>query len=267
MGEITKFFLIIVIFLQCFRGLFSQTYRNSNVGLTVVPTDIPDGTRRIELHYNDIRIINDSSFSFIDVSVVTDLYLYNNKIESISKGAFTGFTSLESLYLSNNKLSELELNCNDLPNLNRLDLQYNLLIAVPAFYGSCSSLETLLLSYNDIDKTTVNDFENITYIRSITLKSNKLEDFQSFHGSAISMSRTSEVLLSNNKLTVINARTFDGFDNLYCIHIYYNKMKYFSITSSHVPRLAEIHLYENENRRVSKILWDDECSEIFSTKS
>ena len=116
---------------------------------------------------------------------------------------------------------------------------------MPAFYGSCSSLQYLILSNNKIDKTTANDFENITYIRSITLKSNKLVNFQSFHGSNILMSRTSEVLLSSNELTVIDARTFEGFDILYRIHIYENKVKKFSITSSDVPRLAEIYLYEN----------------------
>ena len=245
MGKMAKLFLIIVVLLQCFCGLVSQTYRNSNAGLKAVPTDIPDGTRRIELYSNDIRIINDSSFSFVDVSEVTDLYLFNNKIENISKGAFAGFTSLESLYLSNNQLSALELNCNDLPNLNTLDLKHNLLTAVPGFYGICSSLVTLSLSYNEIDKTTANDFEKITYIRSITLTSNKLENFQSFHGSDISMSGTS-VFVSYNELTVIHARTFDGFDNLNRIHIHYNKIRYFSITSSDVPRLVEIHLYKNE---------------------
>ena len=227
MGRMAKLFLIIVVLLQCFCGLVSQTYRNSNAGLKAVPTDIPDGTRRIELYSNDIRIINDSSFSFVDVSEVTDLYLFNNKIENISKGAFAGFTSLESLYLSNNQLSALELNCNDLPNLNTLDLKPNLLAAVPAIYGSCLSLVNLLLSYNEIDKTTANDFKNITYIRYITLTSNKLENFQSFHGSDISMSRTSEVLVSYNELTVIQARTFDGFDNLNRIHIHYKQNQKF----------------------------------------
>ena len=123
---------------------------------------------------------------------------------------------------------------------------------MPAFYGSCSSLQYLLLSNNQVDKATANDFENITYIRSLTLKSNKLVNFQSFHGSNILMSRASEVLLSSNELTVIDARTFEGFDILYRIHIYENKVKKFSITSSDVPRLAEIYLYENEMEEFPK---------------
>ena len=220
MGEIAKLFLLIIIPLQCFRGKVSQTYRNSSAGLTAVPTDIPDGTTKIALHFNDIRTIEDSSFSYIDVSIITELVLFVNKIENISKDAFVGFTSLETLLLSSNKLRELDINCNDLPNLNRLDLENNLLTAMPDFYGSCSSLQYLILSNNKIDRTTANDFENITYIRAITLKSNKLVNFQSFHGSNILMSRTSEVLLSSNELTVIDARTFEGFDILYRIHIF-----------------------------------------------
>ena len=125
MAEIVKLFLLIIIPLQCFRGMVSQTYRNSSAGLTTVPTDIPDGTTKIALHYNDIRTIEDSSFSYFDGSIVTELLLFGNKIENISKNAFVGFKSLESLDLGNNKLRELELNCNDVPNLNRLDLENN----------------------------------------------------------------------------------------------------------------------------------------------
>ena len=88
MGEFAKLFLVFIIFLQCFRGMVSQTYRNSSAGLTTAPKDIPDGTTTIALRYNDIRTIEDSSFSYIDVSIITELVLFVNKIENISKNAF-----------------------------------------------------------------------------------------------------------------------------------------------------------------------------------
>ena len=185
MREILKFFFIIIIFFQCFHGMISQTYSRTFAGLTAVPRNIPNGTTWISLQYNLIRIIDDSSFNYADFSSVTTLVLYDNSIEIISKCAFAGFTSLKTLLLSNNQLRELELNCRNLPNLSRLDLQFNLLVAMPAFYGNCSVLDTLELSFNDIDQIISEDFENITNVNSIKLGSNDVINFPSFHGSKI----------------------------------------------------------------------------------
>ena len=214
MGEIFKFFSIIIIFFQCFQGMISQTYSRMFGGLTAVPRDIPDGTTWISLQYNLIRIIDDSSFYYADFSSVTTLVLYDNSIEIISKGAFAGFANLKRLLLSNNRLRELELDCNDLPNLSELDLQSNLLVAMPAFHGNCSSLEILELSFNNIDQIISEDFENITNVNSIKLGSNDVISFPSFHGSNILLNEVTEIDLVFNELKLINARAFEGFGKL-----------------------------------------------------
>ena len=239
-------FLVIIILCQCFHGMISQSYSRTFGGLSAVPRNIPDGTTWINLQFNSIRTIDESSFNYADFSSVTNLILSENAIEIISKDAFVGFTSLQKLLLGNNLLRELEVNCRDLPNLSELEIRQNLLVAMPAFHGNCSSLGTLELSFNNIDKIISEDFENITNINSIKMRSNGLINFPSFHGSNIGMKEVFEIDLAYNEIKLINARTFEGFDKLNRIDLTYNKIQNFSIASSDVPLVSEIELNRNE---------------------
>ena len=245
-SETLKFYSLIIIFSQCFYGTVCQIYSRNFAGLTTVPRNIPDGSTWISLQFNLITTIDDSSFNYADFSSVTTLILYDNQIESISKAAFAGFTSLRTLLLSNNRLRELDLDCRDLPNLSELQLHNNLLAVMPAFHGNCSSLESLELSFNDIYEITSKDFENITNVNSIKLKSNGIINFQSFHGLSISMKEVTEIDLAYNELKLVNARAFEGFDKLYSIDLNYNKIQNLSMTSSDVPLVMEIKLDTNE---------------------
>ena len=159
MGKIFKCFSVVIILFQCFHGMISHSYHRTFGGLSTVPRNIPNGTTWINLQYNSIRTVDESSFNYADFSSVTTLILSENRIEIISKDAFAGFTSLKKLQLISNLLRELEVNCRYLPNLSELEIRYNLLVAMPAFHGNCSSLETLDLSYNNIDKIISEDFE------------------------------------------------------------------------------------------------------------
>ncbi|XP_053296603.1 matrix-remodeling-associated protein 5 [Pleuronectes platessa] len=117
--------------------------------LLTIPPGLPSHTRRINLGFNSISRIPDSSLAGLDRAEL--LMLHSNDLHHLPDAAFKDMKSLQILKLSYNKLSEISspLTFSGLTSLLRLYLDHNLLQHVhPRALLQLPSLKLLRLQGN-----------------------------------------------------------------------------------------------------------------------
>ena len=129
-----------------------QNYMNDFQRLTHVPTQIPDGIKKIYLNNNKITKIK--SRAFYQYSECTNLRLDWNRLTEVRKDMWTGLESLQYLSLEHNYIEVIEPSAfADLPNLKGLYLHNNKLKSLPDNMFSLKQmprLEILTLHDNSI---------------------------------------------------------------------------------------------------------------------
>ena len=220
--SVYRIIIIINLILQIHCAAPAVIYYGYSQGLTSIPTDIASNTFRIDIRNNHIQNIDDSSFSFTTFTALEEIYLYNNEIESISRGAFTGLTKVTTLGLTNNKIQELELSANDLPLLDELKLENNEMTTMPVFHGSFSVLKTIFLNINKISTISSENFENITGLETIYISSNELAAFD------------------------VSKRLSSGLINFERLHLSNNMLQELELISDDFPNLNDLELINND---------------------
>ena len=109
------------------------------------------------------------------------MFLIRNKIENVGERAFVGFQNIKYISLSSNQLSDILLQADDIPRLQKLSFWNNQFTKIPTFYGFFQSFREIYLGRNFISHVCEDDFENITNIEEIDISHNGLISFEPKH--------------------------------------------------------------------------------------
>ena len=127
------------------------TSRN-NESLNEIPSGMDPSSTDIDLSYNNITSCPGYAFnSFTDL---TNLNMDSNNIDTVDEDTFFG-TPIVSLLLSDNRLTRI-------PDLNAIS----------------STLETLILDFNEITAVSIGHFVNISKLKYLSLNGNPLLTFE-----------------------------------------------------------------------------------------
>ncbi|XP_060162507.1 leucine-rich repeat-containing G-protein coupled receptor 5 isoform X2 [Globicephala melas] len=195
-----------------------------------------DGLHSLEtlgFHSNNIKLIPEKAFVG-NPSLIT-IHFYDNPIQVVGRSAFqhlpelriltlngasqitefpdlTGTASLESLTLTGAQISSLpQTVCDQLPNLQVLDLSYNLLEDLPSF-SVCRKLQKIDLRHNEMCEIRANTFQQLFSLRSLNLAWNKIAII---HPNAFSTLPSLRKLdLSSNRLSSFPVTGLHGLTHL-----------------------------------------------------
>ena len=173
---------------------WSNSYYKTNTGITEVPTDIPDRAR--DVYLTDNRIVTITTGAFSNLSLCTGLYLDHNEISEIRRGMFDGLVSLVKLSLTWNRIRQVEPGSfRSLTRCVTIMLIGNQLTEVnPGTWEGLESVEFLYLNYNRIKRLQTGAFVN---------PGNQTEELRSLK----------RLLLMHNDLETIESRAFYGLEN------------------------------------------------------
>ncbi|XP_047285757.1 leucine-rich repeat-containing G-protein coupled receptor 5 isoform X2 [Homo sapiens] len=159
---------------KCFDGLHSLETLDLNYNnLDEFPTAIRTLSNLKELHFydNPIQFVGRSAFQHLPELRTLTL---NGASQITEFPDLTGTANLESLTLTGAQISSLpQTVCNQLPNLQVLDLSYNLLEDLPSF-SVCQKLQKIDLRHNEIYEIKVDTFQQLLSLRSLNLAWNKI---------------------------------------------------------------------------------------------
>ncbi|XP_033991668.1 LOW QUALITY PROTEIN: leucine-rich repeat-containing G-protein coupled receptor 5A-like [Trematomus bernacchii] len=210
---------------NCFHGLHSLETLDLNYNsLVEFPTAIRSlgHLKELGFHSNNIQSIPEQAF-IGNPSLIT-IFFYDNPIQSVGRSAFqdlpelrtlslngaadltefpdlTGTKSLESLTITGARITSLPSSvCEQLPNLQLLDLSYNQIQSLPSFSG-CESVQKIDLHHNEIEELEENTFHGLMSLRSLDLSWNRLWSVK--RNSFSALPALSKLDLSSNQLSAL----------------------------------------------------------------
>ncbi|XP_076578835.1 leucine-rich repeat-containing G-protein coupled receptor 5-like [Chaetodon auriga] len=221
---------------NCFHGLHSLETLDLNYNsLVEFPTAVRSLSHLKELgfHSNNIQSIPEHAFTG-NPSLIT-IFFYDNPIQSVGPSAFqnlpelrtlslngaadltefpdlTGTKSLESLTITGARIKSLPSSvCEQLQNLQLLDLSYNQIQTLPSFSG-CESIQKIDLHHNEIEELEENTFHGLMSLRSLDLSWNRLSSMKPNSFSALPA--LTKLDLSSNQLSSLPLIGLHGLTHL-----------------------------------------------------
>ncbi|XP_006859622.1 PREDICTED: leucine-rich repeat-containing G-protein coupled receptor 5 isoform X2 [Chrysochloris asiatica] len=197
---------------KCFDGLHSLETLDLNYNnLDEFPTAIRTLSNLKELHFydNPIQLVGRSAFQHLPELRTLTL---NGASQITEFPDLTGTASLESLTLTGAQISSLpQTVCNQLPNLQVLDLSYNRLEDLPSF-SICQKLQKIDLRHNEICEVKADTFQQLLSLRALNLAWNKIAIIQS--NAFATLPSLIKLDLSSNRLSSFPVTGLHGLTHL-----------------------------------------------------
>ncbi|XP_028810311.1 leucine-rich repeat-containing G-protein coupled receptor 5-like isoform X3 [Denticeps clupeoides] len=189
--------------------------------------------KELGFHSNNIKSIPEHAF--IGNPSLLTIYFYDNPIQYFGRSAFqhlpelrtlslngaaemtdfpdlSGTRSLESLTITGARITSLPAAlCEQLPNLQILDLSYNLIQTLPSFRG-CDKLQKIDLHHNSIHELQAATFQGLTSLRSLDLAWNQLGSVEPLSFSGLPV--LTKLDLTSNELTTLPVEGLHGLTHL-----------------------------------------------------
>lgn len=129
-----------------------------------------ENATRLDLSKRSIHLLPPS---VKELTPLTELYLYSNKLQSLP-AELGCLSSLVTLALSENSLTSLPDSLENLKRLRMLDLRHNKLREIPPVVYRLSSLTTLYLRFNRITAVE-KDIRNLSKLTMLSIRENKIK--------------------------------------------------------------------------------------------
>ncbi|KAG5309079.1 LRC15 protein, partial [Acromyrmex insinuator] len=228
----------------------------------------------IELHLENLGIVNITRNAFIEVSNSSALYVRDNRLSSINRhyfdaldqltyldlknntiinvedGAFVSLYNLETLLLDYNNISDLRPGVwKGLSELHELYITNNRLTLRRNMFKGLRQLETLVLDSNDIPEIPIGTFNGLSHIDLLYLSRNKISTLHPdvFRG----LSEINELDLGRNRLRTIPANVFRYMKSLNSLWLNGNQLTVLkSDTFQGLDNLLFLFLNNNDLRYV-----------------
>ncbi|KAM4523733.1 leucine-rich repeat-containing G-protein coupled receptor 5-like [Fundulus diaphanus] len=246
---------------NCFHGLHSLETLDLNYNsLVEFPRAIRSLSHLKELGFHSNNIESIPEHAFTGNPSLISLFFYDNPIQSVGLSAFqnlpelrtlslngaaeltefpdlTGTKSLESLTITGARITSLpSYMCEQLPNLQLLDLSYNKIQTLPSFSG-CESLQKMDLHHNEIEELRENTFTGLMNLRSLDLSWNRLASVKP--NSFFALTALSKLDLSSNQLSSL---PLAGLQSLTHIRLVGNDQLMELIPREDLPRVRVMEL-------------------------
>lgn len=179
--------------------------------------------RDLNLELNSIRLLRDYSFRSLSSGRIV---LANNRIESISRNAFSGLEdTLEYLDLEGNLISNISYVISKLKRLKFLYIPNNKLLNISSqdFKSFGNSLKALSLSGNHLKEIPLTGLKNCDQISHLNIGYNEIKDvkYSDFEGWG---NQIDTLLLMNNRIMYLTNYLFQHTPNLRELSLSFNKI-------------------------------------------
>lgn len=209
--------------------------------------------RYLELRSNGISEIEPGAFRHLPRLHLLDIS--RNSLREIPAFVFTRL-NVTGLILSQNKIEEIDPKAfNNMPNLEYLDLSHNNIETVKNYwFEGCPELVELNLAFNKITEITCLAFQHLkkqgneyyynSRYPSIILSNNKISMLQD--GAFSGLEEIWEIKLDNNSLRNVNSEAFEDVYKVHHLNVSYNKLSCLSDSLlEKLERTTEIALSGN----------------------
>uniref|UniRef100_A0A1A9WPL0 Fibronectin type-III domain-containing protein n=1 Tax=Glossina brevipalpis TaxID=37001 RepID=A0A1A9WPL0_9MUSC len=208
-------------------GNLDHLYLRANF-IPLLPVTLLDKCQKLSSLSLDNNEIQDLEIGmFRKLEFLREVRLHNNRIRRIRKGVFEPLPALQELHVQKNNIEDIEPGAFEtLINLQHINLQDNQLTVLEDIFpndSKNSSLLTIQLETNYLNKVHTKTFQNQNKIQIMWLSDNQLMRIEkSMFEDQNDLGR---LYLNKNLIRDIDRETFGSLKNLKYLDLSYNRLK------------------------------------------
>lgn len=245
--------LIDIVNIQTFKGLDQLQYLDLSFNriqeLNLALTRFAELTT---LYLNDNKITSIKTNSIKNLTKLTTLRLQNNAIVNIESNSFSTMTALHNIDISNNAIEEIHkqtfLNNS---KLSVVDMSNNKIKQLPKALFKNKTISTFSITSNFLNgNLTQGMLDGLALITNLDLSYQQLTTIGNY--AFLGLKDLKNLLLNNNKINLIQDKSFKTLDNLIELNLAHNELSIFTVCKDCLPNLEVLILNNNFITQITK---------------